>query len=209
MNNKQLYEIRLEDYSFPRYASKVKSYFGARDDIDKLIAYLKDDDNLRVRYSETIEAAETYDGTNVPIHNVAGQMFPILISVQEVCRFETQLADQSWTHMTHDGQSYPCKAATVDICQNLIRTETGYERCFKARVSGLCVCFQGPGWARINNSIWGFPGVITWDDGDHTLNLFVSQAHYDFSELDAATADVGNVQKIDLSVISADILGEG
>ena len=55
MNEKQFYEIRLEDYSFPRYSSAIKSYYGTREDIDRLIAYLKDDDNLRVRYSETIE----------------------------------------------------------------------------------------------------------------------------------------------------------
>lgn len=208
MNEKQFYEIRLEDYSFPRYSSAIKSYYGTREDIDRLIAHLKDDDNLRVRYSETIEAVESYDGTNVPVHSVAGQIFPILTPVEEVCRFETQLADQNWTYVNQQDEVYPCKASTVEVCQNLIRTENGYERCLKVKTFGICISYQGYGWVCPNGVIKGFPGTVTFHDNfRHSMNLFVSQAHYSVDEFAQAMADMVNTDRIDLTAIAADIVG--
>ena len=96
MNNKQYYEINLEDYSFPRYASAVKSYFGTMDDIINLMVRLADNDWTRIRYQETIDAAEYYDLDPEITPPVAGQVMPILTPVQEICRFETQLTDQDW-----------------------------------------------------------------------------------------------------------------
>lgn len=209
MNNKQYYEINLEDYSFPRHASAVKSYYGTMDDIIDLMVHLADNDWTRTRYQETIDAAEYYDLDPEITHTVAGQVLPILTPVQEICRFETQLTDQRWNYMTFSGAVYPCYAANVDACQTLIRTESGYERCLKAVISGLSICHHGTGWTTPSNVIKGFPGVVIWDGEHHCLNLFVSQAHYEFDELDMATTDVVDVSTIDLSAIMADILAEG
>lgn len=131
------------------------------------------------------------------------------LSGRKFCRFETQLTDQRWNYMTFSGAVYPCYAANVDVCQTLIRTESGYERCLKAVVSGLSICHHGTGWTTPSNVIKGFPGVVIWDGEHYCLNLFVSQAHYEFDELDMATTDVVDVRTIDLSAIMADILAEG
>lgn len=76
-------------------------------------------------------------------------------------------------------------------------------------VSGLSICHHGTGWTTPSNVIKGFPGVVIWDGEHHCLNLFVSQAHYEFNELDMATTDVVDMSTIDLSAIMADILAEG
>ena len=209
MNNKQLYEIRLEDYSAPRYASAVKSYYGTKNDINNLICHLRNDDSIRARYSETIVAFETYDGTNLPVHNVAGQIVPILTSVQELSRLETRLTAPVWNFTECTGGIYPCRAEAVTVCQNLIRTDNGYERCLKAQVLNLEICFQRFGWCQPHDVIWGFPGIVTWDNDYHSLNLYVSQQHYGFDELEQATADVGDIHCINLGVLIADLLGEG
>lgn len=209
MNNEKIYEITLEDYSFPRYASAVKSYYGTMEDIINQMVRLSDNDWTRTRYQETIDAAEYYDLDDQITHTVAGQVLPILTPVQEVCRFETKLSNQRWEYMSYNGAVYPCWANEVDVCQSLIRTESGYERCLKATISGLNICHHGTGWITIGNLIKGFPGVVTWDGEHHNLNLFVSQAHYEFDELDTATSDVVDVSTIDLSAIMADILAEG
>lgn len=209
MNSKQFYEINLEGYRFPRYASVVKSYYGTMDDIIDLMVHLADNDWTRIRYQETIDAAEYYDLDNEITHMVAGQVLPILTPVQEVCRFETQLTNQRWDYMTFSGAVYPCWAPEVNVCQTLIRTENGYGRCLKASLSGLSICHHATGWTSPGCVIKGFPGAVTWDGQHHTLNLFVSQAHYELDELAMASADVVNVDSIDLSTIMADILAEG
>lgn len=209
MNNEKIYEITLEDYSFPRYASEVKSYYGTLDDIINLMVRLSDNDWTRTRYQETIEAAEYYDLDNEITHTVAGQVLPILTPVREICRFETRLNNQHWDYTTTGGVVYPCWAYEVEVCQSLIQTENGYERCLRATLSDLSFCHQSVGWLNVNNAIKGFPGVVTFDDNCHKLNLFVSQHHYEFDELDAATADVVNVNTINLAAIMADIIAEG
>ena len=188
MNNKQFYEINLEDYSFPRHASAVKSYYGTMDDIINLMVHLADNDWTRTRYQEAIDAAEFYDLDNEIIHTVAGQVLPILTPVEEVARFETQLTNRSWYYTAYNGATYPCWAEHLDVCQTLIRTGDGYLRCLRASVSGLNICHHGTGWTTPGSAIKGFPGAVTWDGEHHTMNL--SDA-------------------IDFSAIMADILAEG
>lgn len=209
MNNKQLYEIRLEDYSFPRHMSAVKSYYGTMDNITALAEHLNADDDTRVRYNETIEAVKNYDGTNVPVHNVAGHEVPILIPVREISRFETQLTDQSWFYLAHGNEVYPCRADTVDVCQILIRTSSDYVRCLRAEVSNLLICYHILGWIQHNDLTKGFPGIITPDGDRHIMNLFAPIKHYTLDQQAQATADMAAINKNDLSVFSADMIGVG
>ena len=209
MNSEKMYELVLEDYSFPRYASAVKPYYGTMDDIINLMVRLADNDWTRTRYQETIDAAEYYVLDDEITHTVAGQVLPVLTPVQEVYRFETQLHNLRWNYTAFGGAVYPCWATEIDVCQSLICTERGYERCIRASISGLNICYHSTGWTTPGGVIKGFPGIVTWDEQCHKLNLFVSQAHYEFNELATATADVVDVNTINLAAIMADILAEG
>ena len=209
MMNKEVFEIKLEDYRFPRYASTVRSYYGTMDNIINLMVHLSDNDWTRTRYQETIDAAEFYDLDNEITHTVAGQAFPILTPVEEVARFETQLTNRSWYYTAYNGAVYPCWAEKIDVCQTLIRTGDGYQRCLRASISGLNICHHGTSWTTPGNAIKGFPGVVTWDSTGHTMNLAVALAHYPFEEQNQAFADVVDIETIDLSVVVADILAEG
>lgn len=207
--NKEVFEIQLEDYRFPRYASTVRSYYGTMDDIINLMVRLSDSDWTRTRYQETIDAAEYYDLDPEITHTVAGQVMPILTPVEEVTRFETQLTNRSWYYTAYNGVVYPCWAEKLNICQTLIRTGDGYSRCLRASVSGLSVCHHSIGWANPSDVIRGFPGAVTWDGSIHTMNLSVALAHYPFEEENQAFADVVDVETIDFAAIVADILAEG
>ena len=209
MENKQLYEIRLEDYSLPRYASASKAYYGTWRDILAFTDRLRKSEDTSVRYCEIIDAVASYDKDNIPNHTVAGNTYPILVPVKEVCRFETRLTNPVWDFKAHYGSIYPCQAKAASVCQSLIRTNDGYERCLKARILGLQICFQRLGWSIPEDIAFGFPGIVSWENKIHSLNLFVSQQHYDWDELALATADVADISRIDLGVMVADILGEG
>ena len=209
MMNQEMYEIKLEDYRYPRYTSAIRAYYGTMEDIINLMAYLSDNDCTRTRYRETIEAAEYYDQDPEIKHNVAGQLFPVLTQVVEVARFEIQFSTKNWSYTAHNGAVYPCCAENVYACQSLIRTEEGYQRCLRASASGLSICRASLGWICPNDAIMGFPGMVTWDGKHHTMNMSVPVAHYSFEQQDRAFADVTDINSIDLSVIVGDILAEG
>ena len=208
MNDKQIYEISLEDYSFPRYMSITKSYFGTKNDITDLIDHLRSDGSIRTRYNETIDAFLNYEEDKIPVHSVAGRVFPILTPVQEISRFETKLEDHEWLYTTRNSEVYPFQADTVDICQILVRRKTDYVRCLRVQVSNLSICRHGMSWVCPGDGIYGFPGIITQDGERHSMRLFAPQQHYRLDSLARATADLADIKKLKLSIFSEDMLGE-
>jgi len=206
---KQMYRIYLEDYSLPRSISAVKPYYGTMNDIINLMVELSDNPGTNMRYKESIEAVEYYDLNNDVTHVMAGQVLRVLMPVQEVRRFETQLEDLSWRYTSTEGIEYPCWASRADICRVLLKTDTGYDLCLKAKLEGVTTCLQNIGWINLNGIIKGFPGTVHWDGTYYTMNLFVLQKHFNFDEIEMATADMVNMNHIDLSVIMEDIIAEG
>lgn len=210
LNREEIFEICLEDYTQPRYTSAIRTYYGTVDEIRDLMDRLRNSTNgTAVRYNETINAVKYYDLDDEITHTVAGQTLPALKPVEELCRFETQLANRYWNYTTYDGSIFPCYASQIDVCQSLIATDSGYERCVKASFAGLCVYHHGVGWVNPCNHFKGFPGMVTFDGERAIATLFASQMHYEPEELDVAMADMMDVAKIRPSVAAADILGEG
>ena len=212
MSNKQFYRTYLEDYSFPRHASVVKPYYGTEEDLENFINHLASDGWTSKRYKEYIEAAYTYDTDDDPyvtVASIAGQIYPVMTPVREIGRFETTLSSQKWIYTNYHGKVFPCRAASVDVCQVLLQTDHGYERCLKVKLTGFSVCYHTIGWVELTGDTKGFPGVVTYDGNNHTMTLFVSQDIYSFDEMATAASDLVDTNCIDLAAITADILGEG
>lgn len=210
LNREEIFEICLEDYTQPRYKSAIRTYYGTEDEIHDLMDRLTNSaTGAAVRYNETIEAVEYYDLDNELTHTVAGQTLPVLKPVEELCRYEGQLSEKYWNYTTYDGVTIPCYASKLDICQCLIATDSGYERCVKADVTGFYIYHHGLGWVSPFQKIKGFPGMVLIDGEKATVTLYASQRHYEPDELEEAKADTVNMDQIRLSVIVADILGEG
>ena len=205
----QIFELALEDYSCPRHMPAIKHYYGAMDEIIEFMIRLEDNEAWCVRYKETLDAAEFYDLDNDATHTVAGQTLPIFVPVKEISRLEATRQDARWEYKAYNGSHYPCYASKIDVCQSLISTDCGYERCIKASFTGLCVYHHGVGWVNPCNRFKGFPGMVIYDGERATVTLFTSQKHYEPEELDVAMADIMDITKIRPSTATADILGEG
>lgn len=212
MNDKQFYRTYLEDYSFPRHASVVKPYYGTEEDIFNFIHNLASDDWTAKRYKEIIDAACAYDTDDDPfdtVATIAGQVHPVMTPVQEIGRFETNLTNQSWIYTNYHGEVFPCRATSVDVCQVLLQTDNGYDRCMKVKLTGFTVCYHSIGWVELTYAMKGFPGIITYDGKHHTMNLLVCLDRYTFDELATAASDLVDTSRIDLAAITGDILAEG
>ena len=208
-NTKEIFEIKLEDYSRPRYDSSVCNYYGTYEEISELMTRVKNIDGAKTRYWDTIESVEYFGLDEEFVHIVAGQVFPILTPVHEVCRFNTTLLDQHWEYITHQGEKIPCYASRVDVLQSLITSENGYERCIRAKFSGLSIFRHGLGWVNPCNATVGFPGMVTWDGERHITSLLSSQMTYAPEDLQLAVNDTVDVSTISLAQAVADIIGEG
>lgn len=208
-NVKDIFEIKLEEYCRPRYESAVCSYYGTREEIEGLMQRLGSMDGTKTRYRETIQAVEYYDLDEDLTHTVAGQAFPILTSVQEICRYHTTLENQRWEFTAHDGEKFQCYASRIDVCQILLANDEQYDRCIRASFTGLLIYRRGVGWLNPGGVMAGFPGMVTWDGEKHTVSLFASQMTYDPSDLYDALNDTVNVNMISLATAVADIIGEG
>lgn len=212
MDEKQFYKIYLEDYSFPRYASVVKPYYGTEDEVYDFISNLEKDEWTKKRYREIIEAAYAYETDGDPyqtVATIAGQILPVATPVEEIGRFETTLTNHSWIYTDYYGKVFPCRADSIDVCQVLLRTDRGYERCAKVKLTGFSVCYHSAGWIELCRSTKGFPGVVTFDGKHHIMNLMVCMDGYGFDELASAASDLVDANCINMAEITAEFLGEG
>ena len=205
----QIFQLKLEDYSRPRYMSALKSYYGTMDDLIAFMIRLEDNPNTCTRYKDTLHAAEFFDLDNEVDHTIAGQTLPVFVPVKELSAIETVLHDPSWVYTTYSGAQYPCKASQIELRQTLIQTDTCFERSVQAGITGLQVCYPCIGWVCPNGNVKGFPGMITYDGNTYSMALAAAQAHYDFEEYDWAMRDAMNVSTVDLGFLVADILAEG
>lgn len=205
----QIFELALEDYSCPRHLPFPKYYYGTMDSMIELMLRMENDGYVRLRYKETLDAAEYYDLDNEITHTVAGNTEPIFTPVQEISCLETTLYNKEWEYKAHNGTPYPCKASEIEVRQSLVQTGGGFELCVQANIIGLAICYPGIGWMCPNALIKGFPHMVTFDENTHRMALATSQAHYQPNELDWAMADALNPNSVNLSLLVADILGEG
>ena len=203
-----LFQLKLEDYAAPRYASVIKSYYGSMEEMIDMMTRLEDNTQACTRYQETLDAAEYYDLDDQATHTVAGKTLPIFTPVTIVSRHETTLEKTYWYYVAPNQRVFPCYATQIDLRQTLVETSTGYDRCVQANISDLCVCFQNTGWA-LPPVIKGFPGMVVRDGDTFRMSLSVFQAHYEFDELDRALKETADCAYTDLANLVADIIGEG
>lgn len=208
-NTQEIFEIKLEDYSRPRHDSAVRNYYGTYEEISDLMTRVNNIDGAKTRYRDTIEAVEYFGLDEEFVHIVAGQIFPIMTPVHEVCRFNTTMLNQHWEYITHLGEKIPCYASRVDVFQTLISSDNGYERCIRATFTGLSIFRHGVGWVNPCNVTAGFPGMVTWDGERNKVSLLSSQMTYAPEDLQAAVSDTVDVATISLAHAVADIIGEG
>ena len=205
----QIYELKLEDYSYPRYMPALKSYYGSMSDIIALVVRLEDDQATATRYKGTLEAAEYCDLGEELYHNMAGQMVPFCVPVEELSRLDTTVHNKEWVYTTFSGAQYPCKASEIELRQSLLRTNDGFVVSIRANIIGLQVCYPAFGWIYPKSKIDGFPGTVTYGEDTHRMELSATMAEYSFDELEFAKADALNPDLINWPCLVADIIAEG
>lgn len=209
LNDNQIYQIYLEDYSKPRYISEGRPYFGTMDDIIDLMVFLEEEESTRIRYAELADAISCYDGNEEITHVVNGRKYPLLTEVNVLARHEIHLGEQHCLYTGYSGASYPIYADSVEVCQILVQDEMGYlVRCIKVSFTGLQICAHGIGWYIPGGYSKGFPGMITRKEGHHIMNMYVTAQYYAPWETETALKDLTNAEKIDLTAACKDILGD-
>lgn len=208
LNATQYYKMDLEDFRFPRISAKVRPYYGTMDDFLGLTTRISEWNGPAVRYADTIDALESFPLDQEVCHWMAGQRYPLLTPLADICRYDTILQDQHWDYRCYHGGVYHLQAKEVRVSQILLQGAQGYDRCLRASFTELQACFPKFGWYYPDTSIQGFPGMVTWKDHVHTVHLFVSQCHYRPEDREQALKDMTDPNKIRLDAVVGDIFGE-
>lgn len=203
-----LFNITLEDYSFPRYASEVQDYFGTIEDITTLIKHLSGNKWTACRYAETINAIQQYPSTQDMYHTVAGQCFLALAPMKELCRLEFDSENPHWTYTGFHKTKYPMCAEVAKICRLLLEDYTGLYRCIKVSFTNLMLCLPNSGWQRFTSDSCGFPGLAVRSPDGYAMTLYSSEKWYLNEDREQAIADTLDISTIDWTVACKDILGE-
>lgn len=208
MNNTNNYCLTLEDYSYPRYSSVVRRYFGEMEDVEELMEGLRSDDWTRTRYWETLEAFDYYEEDDTVTHVAAGTEFQLLEPMEMLATQDAVLENHSWNCTGYSGAIFPLYAQKISVSQILLRGEDDMlYRCIKAEFEGLHICMPGMGWYAPGSDIKGFPRMIKYENHAHKMQMYVEEACYNVDDLMNALQDMQAIEKIDLAEACCDILG--
>lgn len=208
-NDETIYRIDLEDYAYPRFAGRVKAYFGTKAEIMELMSYLSANAHSAMRYAQTIEAVDRYDLDPEMTHTVAGQEKKVLTPVQVLIHKTACYGNAQWLHKGCSGAQIPAKAEQLEVEQMLLRCGEELIRCGKFRMQGLAICAPGFGWVRPGAELRGFPGVMEYCQPDfYRSTLFSEMKCYAESEMLQGIVDTKGLRQWDYEILCDDILGE-
>lgn len=208
-NDETVYRIDLEDYAYPRFAGRVKAYFGTKEEIMELMSSLSANAHSAMRYAQTIEAVDRYDLDSEMTHVVAGQERPVLTPVQVLIDKTQCYENTQWLHNGCSGAKIAAKAERLEVRQLLLRCGDQVIRCGKFRFQGLHVCMPGFGWVQPGKNLRGFPGVMEYCEPDlHRSTLFSEMEVYEEDKMLQGIVDTKRLREWDYEILCDDILGE-
>lgn len=208
MLKKPIYRIDLEDYSWPRFASRTKAYLGNREEIMELMSHLSADPYCSIRYAETIEAVDRYDLEPEATHFVAGQERQVLTVVEPLVHEILVYDNADWLHNCDSQAKIRARADRMTVEQVLVLSGEQLIRCGKFNFEGLQICLPGVGWICPNSVMRGFPGVMECTPDGFRSKLYSELEVYPESELCRAIQNTRGFQKLNYDLLLDDILGE-
>lgn len=211
LNKESLYVIWLEDYHLPRFAAVPKPYLGTRAEIEEFVSELAQIPWACDRYwgmINLINSCRDWDVCDIT-HTVAGQQVRLLTKVKECFRMAGCLEEAAWDYKVFTGNSFPMTAECIEVEQVLVQWEDGrYVRCVKASFQNLMLRCAGIGWCRLEDNGRGFPCVYEHVDDKYIPRLHTAQRVYEADQREQAIADMWNMDKVNLSTVCEDIMGE-
>lgn len=208
-NDKSVFGISLEDYSFPRYFPSYRPYVGSKEEAMLFAERLAGNMYAATRYEKLIQGIRNYDENPHTIYEIAGQKHQVMTPMEEVYRRELTLEGHRWEYQSARGSLYNLEADRIWVSQIVVRNERWALRCSKAAFEGLRIMVPGIGDVYLNGEVKGFPGMIYYQDDTHYMSLYITQKQYQVSQLDEAIQDIEGVYGLDLTDVSRDSIGEG
>lgn len=201
-----MYGITLENYSSPRYTSDVSLYCGTREELDSFLENLSGKDWTESRYAPMLGA---FQDPSERTYSLFGKDYPVEHRLQLLYTQEDFLKDHEWTCCTDDDSIYHLYASKVIVSRILAQDSEQIYRFLRARFTGLQVNLQGQGWVELKDQFIGFPGIYSYENNQHVMNLYICDAVYETYDERIAMQNMKKSDTIDLLNAMQDILGEG
>lgn len=201
-----MYGITLEDYSTPRHEAKTSLYCGNREELELFLNNLNSKEWAKERYAQMLQAF--FDPTTNS-YSLFGKEYPTTYSFQLLYTQENFLKNHMWEYNADDGSIYRLYAKQLIISRILARDPGHIYRFIRARITGLEVNIQGQGWVEIKDQFVGFPGVYSYENNQHIMNLYICNEVSEEYDGRSAYKRVKELDDDELQFITKDLVGEG
>lgn len=135
--------------------------------------------------------------------------YPTAHVFQLIYTQEDFLENEAWVFRTHDGSIYHMHTSEAIVNQILVRDADHIYRFIRVRFTDLEVNLQGQGWVKVKDQVLGFPGIYTYENERHKMNLYICEEVYDEDEEEWAFRHVKDSARISLNNVTNDLIGEG
>ena len=202
-----MYGIRLEDYSSPRFEGKTTLYCGSKEEVERLLGNLEEKNWVKARYASMLQA---FQHPNQKQYSLFDKTYPTKHLLRMLYAQEDFFAGHIWEYNADDGSIYHLYAKQMIVSRILARDSEYIYRFIRARITDLEVNIQGRGWVKLKDQFQGFPGVYSFVDDQHIMNLYICNDVYEVCNEDTAFRQIKEMDDDEeLEFITKDLLAEG
>lgn len=207
LNDKTFYCLTLEDYTLPISSPDIFMYFATMETITAWANDISNNEVLRSRYKNLLNALTNYDSEPEAQHVISGQRVQILRPMKALACSEQALPSYKWNYTSYADGVFPLKCKSADISQVILEADNKIYRCVKASFEELDMLIQCGGWFNVFDSHNGVPNMLICNDDIIETRMFVCAQVYDSSELSKAIEDMNHPGTKELICASHDVVG--
>ena len=203
---KRYFVLTMDDLATPGFCSWTKDFYGTLDEITEYIRRIPEGS-----YETTKAALQEYLNGNTDVkHHICFHDRQLLTPVEVIKQERFELEQYLWDHKNIFDCIYKMKADMAVIEQMLIKSGDCYTRCVRCAFTDLQYMTEAPlhlGYRKMHDGFWGLPGMMHIEGNQYILSLYVLEKRY--QNLEEALADMGKVEKLDLTDVCNEIFGDG
>lgn len=157
---KQMYKLRLDDYSAASFTTFSKDYFGTLEDISAFIESLRSDEAFSETFADLILHFDRYmSGEKNITHIVAYREEPFLVRAKCLGTSTSYLKNHKWEHLNTWDWPYDMKCKEAKSTHVWLSCRGNYARCIRTEFNDLKYGNSALKYVTPGKS-WGFPHQI-------------------------------------------------
>ncbi|MGM9601605.1 MAG: hypothetical protein ACI3W5_08525 [Faecousia sp.] len=166
MKTEKYYRLELDDYATPGFVSGGKYYFTTADRFMEWLTALEHDEQMAVYFEMLLTAFREYNAGHTEVTHTVGYNEVPFFKTATILHTEcVSFEKHQWEHINIYGFPYNMRCERVDTRHLWLFCDRKYYRYVEARFEKLEYESITGEWNSLDNSFWGYPEVLTSEEG--------------------------------------------